>query len=142
MTREEAIKVLKNEIKCVNSECDIENNCGKCPYSMPTKEPIIQAYNMAISALKQQPCEDAVSRQDVLDLVAGEISHETYEGIYKLPSVTQKSGEWKPFDLTYGRSIYYCTACEHSTEVPTSMDEPLYKYCPNCGAKMENEQNE
>ena len=50
-----------------------------------------------------------------------------------------KTGHWKPFDLTYGRSIFYCTACGESAEIPICMDEPLYKYCPNCGARMESE---
>ena len=48
----------------------------------------------------------------------------------------RKKGEWKPFDLTYGRSIYACSCCGNGTEVPTDMGEPLYNYCPNCGADM------
>ena len=42
-----------------------------------------------------------------------------------------KTGHWKPFDLTFGRSIYYCTSCECGTNMET-----VFKYCPNCGAKM------
>ena len=52
----------------------------------------------------------------------------------------RKKGEWKPFDLTYGRSIYACSCCRNSTEVPTDMGEPLYNYCPNCGADMRGEE--
>lgn len=48
-----------------------------------------------------------------------------------------KRGVWKPFDLTYGRSIYSCSVCEQATEVPMCMEKPMYAYCPNCGAKME-----
>ena len=44
--------------------------------------------------------------------------------------------EWKPFDLTWGRSIYYCSECEESVDLPTVMGKPIYKYCPMCGAKM------
>ena len=44
--------------------------------------------------------------------------------------------EWKPFDLTWGRSIYYCSECEESVDLPTAMGKPIYKYCPMCGAKM------
>lgn len=51
MTNEQAIKIIQNEYKCVDQECDIERSCGKCPYMMPTKEPILQAYGMAIQAL-------------------------------------------------------------------------------------------
>ena len=55
MTREEAIKIIQKEYKCVNRDCDIERSCGKCEYMMPTKEPILEAYKMAISALEQEP---------------------------------------------------------------------------------------
>lgn len=44
--------------------------------------------------------------------------------------------EWKPFDLKWGRSIWYCSACEESTEVPTCNGVPLYNFCPMCGANM------
>lgn len=47
-----------------------------------------------------------------------------------------KRGKWKPFDLTYGRSIYSCSVCEQATEVPMCMEKPMYAYCPNCGADM------
>ena len=42
--------------------------------------------------------------------------------------------EWKPFDLKWGRSIWYCSACEESTEVPTYLGTPMYNFCPMCGA--------
>ena len=44
--------------------------------------------------------------------------------------------EWKPFDLKWGRSIWYCSACEESTEVPTYLGTPMYNFCPYCGANM------
>ena len=124
MTREEAIKIIQNEYKCVNRECDIEKSCGKCPYMMPTKEPILKAYEMAIQALEkeniyddkehyvtiskalydklnidyekaleQEPCEDAVSRQAVLEYLKSNVEdfpdyHEAIEKVLVLPSVT------------------------------------------------------
>ena len=45
--------------------------------------------------------------------------------------------KWKPFDLTWGRSIYYCTECKEGIEVPTSCGKPMYKFCPMCGARMD-----
>ena len=71
MTNEQAIDIIRNEYKCVDSECDIEKSCGKCPYMMPSKEPILQAYDMAIKALSQEPCTDAVSREAVLKIIDG-----------------------------------------------------------------------
>lgn len=51
-------------------------------------------------------------------------------------------GEWKPFDLTWGRSVYSCSACGNAFEVPTDMGKPMYKFCPYCGAIMEGSANE
>ena len=48
-----------------------------------------------------------------------------------------RHGRWKPFDLTWGRSIYACTACGDAFEVPTECGKPMYEFCPHCGAKMD-----
>ena len=56
MTREEAIEVIRKEYACVDADCDIERSCGKCELHMPSKEPILKAYEMAIQALSQEPC--------------------------------------------------------------------------------------
>lgn len=52
------------------------------------------------------------------------------------PTIEPRKGKWKPFDLTWGRSIYACSACGHGAEVPTEMGDPIYNFCPNCGADM------
>lgn len=64
--REEAIAVLENEIKCVDKDCNIERSCGSCPYAMPSKEPILEAYRLAIETLEQEPCEDCISREEAI----------------------------------------------------------------------------
>ena len=51
MTREEAIEVIKQDIPC---EHDAD---------------LIEALEMAIQALSQEPCTDAVSREAVLDII-------------------------------------------------------------------------
>ena len=60
MTNEEAIAIIRNEYKCVDRDCDIERSCGKCDLMMPSKEPILEAYKLAIKALEQQPCDKCV----------------------------------------------------------------------------------
>ncbi|MBQ1573926.1 MAG: hypothetical protein IIZ78_22610 [Clostridiales bacterium] len=55
MTREEAIAIIRKEYLCVDRDCDIERSCGRCDLMIPTKEPILEAYNMAIKALEQEP---------------------------------------------------------------------------------------
>lgn len=54
MTREEAIVIMDNE----------RPHCGK--RITFTEEEKCEAYDMAIAALKAEPCEDAVSRADTL----------------------------------------------------------------------------
>ena len=49
--------------------------------------------------------------------------------IEALQAQLPKRGKWKPFDLTYGRSIYSCSVCEQATEVPMCMEKPMYAYC-------------
>lgn len=54
MTKEQelAILILQNEYRCVDRDCDIECSCGKCDLAMPSKEPILKAYKIAIQAIK------------------------------------------------------------------------------------------
>jgi len=105
MTREEAIEVIRKEYACVDADCDIERSCGKCELHMPSKEPILKAYEMAIQALSQEPCDDAISRQAVINAIENDCMRgglgscfasyndaQAFRGeIEKLPSVTPKS---------------------------------------------------
>ena len=91
---------------------------------------------------EREPCEDAVSRQAVLDINASHhgqmpnhINHQIWQEIKDLPSVRpqeQKTGHWisregngqiLPF---WGR--YECSECGECAE--------NNNYCPNCGAEM------
>ena len=49
---EQAIQILQKEYLCVDRDCDIERSCGKCDLMMPSKEPILKAYKVAIQAIK------------------------------------------------------------------------------------------
>lgn len=133
MFREEAIEVIEQDIPC---EYDTD---------------LIEALDMAIAALKAEPCEDAVSRQAVLDLVVAnrtELSWTNvimyssfYKGIIQLPPVTpkQRTGHWveigdEPYDT------WECNNCGFVIDGSGCVDpdeyRDIYKYCPNCGARM------
>ena len=102
-----------------------------------------EALQMAISALEQEPCEDAVSREAVLNcFTATKLKKFDFilyarEEIKKLPSVTRQTGKW-----IYRRGDKYsCSKCGTTTSVDEAgIDEkPMYKFCPYCGADMRGE---
>ena len=123
MTKEEAIKHLQN----------------MADHSYPNEE-----YMIAIKALKQEPCDDAISRQVVLEKA---VYTETEEGwcgytvgvnyIKSLPSVNPqpKTGYW-----IRGHHGFGCSNCHKSIEGEwdDNIDDITGTlFCPNCGAKME-----
>ena len=55
------------------------------------------------------------------------------------PTIEPKRGKWKPFDLTYGRSVWACDACGETVNVPTLNGKPIFDYCPWCGSFMGEE---
>lgn len=53
MTTDEAIEIIKRELQCVSRDCNIERCCANCDLVLPSREPIIEAYKMAIDALNK-----------------------------------------------------------------------------------------
>lgn len=51
----------------------------------------------------------------------------------KADFVEVKHGHW----IWLEGNLYECSECPSKTEVDECMNEPLYEYCPYCGAKME-----
>ena len=105
-------------------------------------------------ALSQEPCDDAISRQAVINAIENDCMKgglgscfacyndaQAFRGeIEKLPSVTQKSGKWIYKDRYYHDTITAeCSECHREVEIPTCMEELMYKFCPYCSAKMESE---
>ena len=88
---------------------------------------------------------DLIKRNDALEAIKIAELGQEYDEVENVPSVDAvpvRHGKWKPFDLTYGRSIYSCSVCEQTTEVQMCMEKPMYAYCPNCGARMDGERRE
>ena len=125
MTRKEAIEVFNEPTK------HIQLLKGKIVYS----QFFVEAMEMAITALEQQPCEDAVSRDAIRQgmlkygFTAPDMTvHEFVED--ELPSVTQKSGYWIITPLSVTGRHYQCSECKY---IHTFTN---FEYCPKCGAKM------
>ena len=128
---EEAIEILKQRECC--RECVVNGmDCDKCD----------KAFEMAIAALKAEPCEDAVSREAVIslakDIVIGDYRHRCIDpqSVMELPPVTPKQRTGKIIMGGYDCDHYVCSECGHDFGW---YSKPNHKYCPNCGAKMEGE---
>ena len=48
--------------------------------------------------------------------------------------------EWIALDIYRGMGNYKCSVCNQECYVPECMGEPMYIFCPNCGAKMRKEE--
>ena len=53
-----------------------------------------------------------------------------------------RHGKWIKLDMHAHLADHKCTACGQECYVPTCMGEPMYTYCPNCGAKMDGDKHE
>lgn len=136
MTRKEAIE----KIKMILAEC-AEDEDAVCYVTFDDAD----ALDMAIKALEQETCEDCVSRKAMLDAIT-EIddninmdiyTNEVREIIGDLPSVTpvRKKGHWIFVDKAHEHA--HCSECGYGN-VDLFNGKP-HNYCPNCGAKMDEE---
>jgi hypothetical protein len=96
MVNEEAIKMLKAKLECMTrdvSGSDDDCNrklCGECHlnYEMGTMGEQKEYLRMSIKALEQEPCDDAISRQAVLDLLKNTNNGWIINKVLQLPPVT------------------------------------------------------
>lgn len=121
MTREEAIDIVK---------------CIAWHDLRPSEEDIEQA----IESLEQEPCEDAISRQALIEKATSWNKHFTdsercvsLTDIQNAPPVNPepKTGHWiNPTTMQCMKEqvFYYCSVCGKYADAN--------KFCPNCGAKM------
>ena len=92
MTRKEAIEFLKNMIDRESVGFVCQKNDG----DVAIWEYHVTALNMAIKALEQGPCEDAVSRTEAIRIASGYCHPANVaKELEKLPSVTPER-KWIP----------------------------------------------
>ena len=113
--------------------------------------------------LKEEPCTDAINRQAVLDidfkriiLTTAKPAEMIEQKVKSLPPVNPqpKIGHWiweldetpstciSPYELNYAGWV--CSCCHEFPDDVCEWDDPdvlpPYKFCSNCGAKMESEE--
>ncbi len=106
--------------------------------TIPTIGEQVDALEMAIEALEQQPCEDCISREEVLHILECN-KHVYVEDVEELPSVTPEliKGQWlEVIDETdsSGRKKNWHYKCSICGNEDSGWGE--YNYCPICGAEM------
>ena len=96
--------------------------------------------------LEQQSCDACISRRDMLDAIGHGTTYtsEELQRIIKgLPLAMPKTGhwEWVQYDSNPNIGNWHCSECRCVVVECVNKDEeggiPLYKYCPQCGVKIE-----
>ena len=137
MTRAEAIEIIKREFAM---DEDIEKLYPE----------VVEARDMAISALEQEPCDDAIGRADAQTEIMMSKSIVAFDRdlwiktkdavqiLRELPSVQpSRKGHWIIKDRYYHDTVTAeCSECGREVEIPTCMSELMYNGCPYCLADM------
>ena len=143
MTNEEAIRMLKAKLACLSmdtsdcySECN-EELCDECPlnYEQGNMGEQKEYIRMSIEALERKSCEDAISRQAVLDEIENYscLDKKDIKTIIKaLPPVTPqpKTGHWVFVDKA--KEHAHCSECDYGNV--DLLDGRPHNYCPQCGS--------
>ena len=160
MTREEASFILANIDRSVYDELDnealdmaikaLEQEPCNDWYDVPSDEMTLEQARQAVKDLRkklaeyleQEPCEDCISREAVLDYIEGseaELGHSSEnelvcQDIKEFPPVTPqpKIGRWIRVD----KDKCKCDQCEVISFIAMYPNGDI-NYCPNCGAKMQ-----
>lgn len=133
MTREE----LKSHCETEIARCEFWSNNDD---EKVENSKIYQEHKLVLELLQQETCEDAVSREAVLEKinnigVKGFVDYNSYSEMFDfvdtLPPVTpkQRTGKWI---ITSFTDRYICSECGHDLITQYKPDN----YCSYCGAKM------
>lgn len=110
---------------------------------------LLVANHVIVHLPPAQAFEDTINRKQAIEAFEPEHNKDWYtptiiEVLEALPPAQpeRKTGKWIKLDMHAHIADHKCTACGQECYVPTCMGEPMYVYCPNCGARMDGEANE
>ena len=154
--KEDAINELTAYIHCLKCDrsgkvcddnCPTQYEAGNCGEIIKNLEFLLEevkkmptlfksAYNLLANYEPLEPCEDAISKKAVLDLIEETGKFFLCARIEELPPIQPKakSGKWinnGTQDSMIGEE-YKCSICNEEFILDHN-----FNYCPNCGAKMQ-----
>lgn len=134
---------------CDSWDCEFEQEMTKEDIHREKAQAYMQGYEDACKKYRQEHCGDAVSRMAINNLrkyiLVGGISTVSLIDVNKMPSVNPqkpKTGHWEWVQYDYNPKFgnWHCSECRCVVVECVGKEEkggiPLYKYCPQCGAKM------
>ena len=123
---------------------------GKLTWTTSEVKQWIADYIEDLPSAQPEQCEDAVSREEVLNCLEWQYPDKTPRTkIMELPPATpkQRTGYWYPVGMVeavggestqWGSAIAYhkCSECDEQALRDDFEQEALSEFCPHCGAKM------
>lgn len=103
----------------------------------PTAYGSLCALRMVREYIKALPTVEAVPEEQYQRMVQT-VASLTEEVGKMIEAEPIRHGRWS--ENTYG--YRKCSECEVAIRVEECMGEPIYNYCPNCGARMDGGENE
>lgn len=68
------------------------------------------------------------------------VAHTEEEAYAAAMKRDRAKGEWIRLGMHNGEEQFKCSVCKVECYVPECMYEPIYAFCPNCGADMREEE--
>ena len=139
-TRAEYEEFLETAIHALQIVEQLEKNCENCGnYDVPVvcSEGCVDRCNWIPK--KTEPCEDAVSRQAVIDITAETGALETQRRVMELPSVQPKAREGRWLHRNDDHNDWSeCSECGYGDEGEVKFGKET-PYCPYCGSRNKGE---
>ena len=124
-----------------------EDSCGKYIRGIDGGAVSNEWIPLYFTECEQEPCEDCISRQEVLEIAKSSKSNwidnsVLFKKVNELPPVTpkQKIGHWIKYGVPRcGEQHYQCTSCGYYINFGQwgELYTKEFKYCPNCMARMQ-----
>lgn len=144
--------------------CKSQKDATEIQLAVAKGTPLPKGHGQLIDISDKEPCEDCISREALRNLkvsvpIAPIFIGDNYiryrdviiyDEIIDLPSVTptRPTGKWEYVQYDYNPNIgnWHCSECRNIVIECANKNEeggiPEYKYCPNCGARMEGNSND